>query len=151
MGRSLTAGEERRTQDRAPSGGGRAHLAARLRTGSALHVLNTSQDGMLVESPVRLLPGRHIDVVLQCGSTREQTPWIVIHSRVGCIRGSSDLRYRVGLLRAMRRDYSRRETAHIDGHPLPATPQFAKPAGTVFIEDPTEPAPGIRFGKQETA
>jgi hypothetical protein len=109
MGHSLTAGGERRAHPRDALAPGHAHTGVRLRTGSPLRVLNTSPDGMLVESPARLLPGRQVDLVFQSGSTQEQAPWVIVHSRVGCIRGSADLRYRAGLRRATGRSYPRRE------------------------------------------
>ena len=128
MDRSLTAAGERRGHARSPLGPGHAHLSARLRTGSPLRVLNTSPDGMLVESPVRLLPGRQVDLVLQSGATQEQTPWVVMHSRVGCIKGSSDLRYRAGLRRAAGSGYPRRLEPEKHGYQLPAADQAGLPA-----------------------
>jgi hypothetical protein len=62
---------------------------------------------MLVESPVRLLPGRHVDVVLQADGSQEQSPWIVVHCRIGCIRGISYLRYHVGIRRGAGSNYPR--------------------------------------------
>ena len=111
--------KERRTQPRSWFVLGHTRLAARMRTGSPLRVLNTSPDGMLVESPARLLPGRRVDLVLQSGATREQAPWLVVHSRVGCLRGSSDLRYRAGLRRALGTGYPSPRLADSRGHALP--------------------------------
>lgn len=119
MGRSLIEPDERRLHPRTHAPSGNAHLAARLRTGSPLRVLDTSPDGMLVESPARLLPGRQIDLVLQSGATREQTPWVVVHSRVGCLRGSSELRYRAGLQRARGNSYPRLQKSANEGNTLP--------------------------------
>lgn len=115
MGRGLMERGERRAHPRATAVTGQEQSAARLRTGSPLRVLNTSPDGMLVESPVRLLPDRRVDVVLQSGSTQVHAPWVVIHSRVGCIRGSSDLRYRVGLRRMAGSSYSRSHERPVGG------------------------------------
>jgi hypothetical protein len=128
MDRRLTPAGERRGHARSTLSPGHAHLSARLRTGSPLRVLNTSPDGMMVESPARLLPGRQVDLVLLCGATREQTPWVVMHSRVGCISGSSDLRYRVGLRRAAGSDYPRRLEPEKQGNRLPAADQAGLPA-----------------------
>lgn len=84
---------------------GHAQVAARLRTGSPLLVMNVSPDGLLVETPVRLLPGHRVDLVLQRGDVQERAHSLVVHSRVGYIRGSGDLRYRVGLSLAGRTCY----------------------------------------------
>jgi hypothetical protein len=82
-----------------------------------------SPDGMLVESPARLLPGRQVELVLINGTTREHAPWLVVHSRVGCIRGRSDLRYRAGLRRAQGNNYPSRTERRGDGYQLPAQGQ----------------------------
>jgi hypothetical protein len=96
----LVAGvPERRVHHRVSPARGSATALARLRTGPSLRVINVSPDGMLVESPVRLLPGRHVDVVLQADGSQEHSPWLVVHSRVGCLRGLSYLRYHVGMRR----------------------------------------------------
>lgn len=91
-----------------------------MRTGAPLRVLNTSPDGMLVETPVRLLPGRRVDVVLQAGTSHEHARWLVVHSRVGCLRGSSDLRYRAGLYRSAGMNYSLPPHPRSAGNSLPA-------------------------------
>jgi hypothetical protein len=57
--------------------------------------------------------------VLHRGTTREHAPWTVIHSRVGCVRGDSGLRYRAGLRRAAGSDYPRGREAQVDGNGLP--------------------------------
>jgi hypothetical protein len=149
MGRGLKEPAERRAHAREPIASGHAQFAARLRTGSPLRVLNTSPDGMLVESPARLLPGRHVDLVLQSGSTHEQAPWVVVHSRVGCIRGHSDLRYRAGLRRAMGSDYPQRREARHTGNWLPSAASPGQPANATHAEGPVKPAVGTRFGRQE--
>lgn len=115
----MTLPRERRAHARSWFLLGHAHLAARLRTGSPLRVLNTSPDGLLVESPSRLLPGRQVDLVLQSGITREQAPWLVVHSRVGCLRGSSEIRYRAGLRRAPGTSYPLPNKPKTCGHSLP--------------------------------
>jgi hypothetical protein len=148
MDRSLTPTGERRGHARSPLSPGHAHLSARLRTGSPLRVLNTSPDGMLVESPARLMPGRQVDLVLLYGTTREQAPWVVMHSRVGCIRGSSDLRYRVGLRRAAGSDYPHRLEVENQGNRLPASGQPRPSAATSGGELPAA-ADGTKLGKQE--
>ena len=149
MGRGMKDPAERRLHARALIASGHAPLAARLRTGSPLQILNTSPDGMLVESPARLLPGRHVDLVLQSGSTREQAPWVVVHSRVGCIRSNSDLRYRVGLRRATGSDYPQRREQRHAGNGLPSAVSKGLPANAPNPEEPVKTAVGIRFGKQE--
>jgi hypothetical protein len=138
--------KERRTHPRSWFLLGHARLAARMRTGSPLRVLNTSPDGMLVESPARLVPGRRVDLILQSGATRDQAPWLVVHSRVGCLRGSSDLRYRAGLRRAQGTDYPSSVRADSRGHALPdrsAANTAARPIGA----ENCEPQPsGTGFG-----
>jgi hypothetical protein len=119
MGHRVTDTPDRRVQSRVRVGPDAPALAARLRTGTPLRVLDTSPDGMLVESPARLLPGRHVDVVLQREASQDHAPWLVIHSRVGCIRGSSDLRYRAGLRRTAGSTYPRRGSAASHGKSLP--------------------------------
>ena len=111
--------EERRQHPRSWSLLGRARVAARLRTGSPLRVLNSSPDGLLVESPARLLPGRQVELMLHSGTSWEQAPWVVIHSRVGCIRGSADLRYRAGLRRVSGTNYPRQLETPASGNQLP--------------------------------
>ena len=115
----MTPAAERRAHPRSWFLLGQAHLVARMRTGTPLRVLNASQDGMLVESPVRLLPGRCVDVVLHSASGREHAPWLVVHSRVGCLRGRSDLRYRAGLRRSLGMNYSQHHGSASNGHSLP--------------------------------
>ena len=127
---------------------GQAHIRARLRTGSPLRVLNTSPDGMLVESPARLLPGRQVELVLQCGITREQSPWVVIHSRVGCLRGSSDLRYRAGLRRAAGSEYSRRQEPSDRRNELPTAGSSAQSHIPAIPDESPETGGGTRFERQ---
>ena len=130
---------------------GQAHLRARLRTGSALRVINTSPDGMLVESPARLLPGRQVELVLQCGTTREQSPWVVMHSRVGCLRGSSDLRYRAGLRRAVGSEYSRRREPRDLRNELPTAGSSAESRIAAIPDNSPAPDSGTGFeGQAET-
>ena len=148
MDRSLTATGERRGHVRSPFSPGHAHLSARLRTGSPLRVLNTCPDGMLVESPARLLPGRQVDLVFQSGATQEQTPWVVMHSRVGCIRGSSDLQYRAGLRRAAGSGYPRRLEPENHGNQLPAC-QAGPPAAASNMREMRPAADGTGLGRQE--
>ena len=149
MGRGLMAPIDRRTHARESLAPGHARLAARLRTGSPLRVLNTSPDGMLVESPARLLPGRHVHLVVECGSTQEQAPWVVVHSRVGSIRGSADLRYRAGLHRTSGTNYSPLGKPRRLGHELPTTVAVGNPAGPAGARQPQPAEVGTRFGKQD--
>ena len=123
-------------------------ISARLRTGSPLRVLDMSLDGMLVESPARLLPGRQINLVLESGASREHAPWMVIHSRVGCIRGSSDLRYRVGLRRAAGTGYSRQDEPRQGGHTLPARASVRQSAEPAITDEPAPRSFGTEFGRQ---
>jgi hypothetical protein len=149
MGRGLKEPAERRVHARELVASLHAQLAARLRTGSPLRVLNTSPDGMLVESPARLLPGGRVDLVLQSGATHEQAPWVVVHSRVGCIRGNSDLRYRAGLRRATGSDYPQRREPRHSGNRLPSGASTCQLANAANAEEPVKPAVGTRFGRQE--
>ena len=123
--------------------------AARLRTGSPLRVLNTSPDGMLVESPARLLPGRRVDLVLQSGTTREQGPWLVVHSRVGCLRGSSDLRYRVGLSRGAGNSYPTPGRVDPHGHALPSRAVTDTAVRAIRPEKREPPLAGTGFGRPD--
>ena len=128
----MSPARERRAHPRSWFLLGHAHLAARMRTGSPLRVLNTSPDGMLVESPARLLPGRRVDLVLQSGTTREQAPWLVVHSRVGCLRGRSEIRYRAGLQRSPGSHYPSPPSADSRRNALPAhvvAEQLQRPFG----------------------
>jgi hypothetical protein len=149
MDRNVNPSGERRVHARSWALLGRARVAARLRTGSPLRVLNTSPDGMLVESPARLLPGRQVDLVLQSGTTQEQAPWVVIHSRVGCVRGGADLRYRAGLRRATGTNYSRRPEAEPDRNELPTAVQAARPLSAANSARPALRAGGTRFDDQD--
>jgi hypothetical protein len=151
MGCCLIEPHERRRHTRTHAPAGNAHLAARLRTGSPLRVLDTSPDGMLVESPARLLPGRQIDLVLHSGDSREQAPWVVVHSRVGCIRGSSDLRYRAGLKRATGSSYPRIQEPAKERNELPeeqAPGGRQGPANTCHAREVDD---GTRFVEEERA
>ena len=125
---------------------GHTRLAARMRTGSPLRVLNTSPDGLLVESPARLLPGRRVDLILQSGTTREQAPWLVVHSRVGCLRGSSDIRYRAGLRRASGTDYPIPSRADSRGKALPAGAVADLPTRPAGVGKRDSQATGTEFG-----
>lgn len=149
MDRSLTPTAERRAHARSPLSPGHARLSARLRTGSPLRVLNASLDGMLVESPARLLPGRQVDLVLLSGATQEQTPWVVMHSRVGCIRGSSDLRYRVGLRRAEGSGYPHRFEPEKHGNLLPGGGQPGPPVAATRGRELRAGADGTELGRRE--
>jgi len=149
MGHRLMNPVERRQHARELRAFDIAGSAARLRTGLALRVLNASPDGLLVESPARLLPGRRVDLVLQSGSTQEQAPWVVVHSRVGCINGGSDLQYRAGLRRATGNDYPQRREPRTGGNGLPTTDPAGRPASAKSTDEPARPAVGTRFGRQD--
>jgi len=149
MERGMMSSGERRLHARSPLSPGHAHPAARLRTGSLLRVLNTSPDGMLVESPARLLPGRQLDLVLECGAAREQAPWVVIHSRVGCIRGSADLRYRAGLRRVAGSAYPRRHEQEKDRNRLPVSTQTAGLPASTNAGERQRLVVGTGFGRWE--
>ena len=136
MGRGMTDPADRRAHARERCGSEQAGLAARLRTGSPLRVLDMSLDGMLVESPARLLPGRQVHLVLESDASREHAPWIVVHSRVGCIRGSSDLRYRVGLRRASGTGYPRGDEPRRAGNELPAPTLVKQSTGRTITDEP---------------
>jgi len=148
MGGGMKDATERRLHPRDSDAAGAPAPAARLRTGSPLRVLNTSPDGMLVESPARLLPGRQVDLVLETGTTREQAPWIVVHSRVGCIRGSSDLRYRAGLRRAMGSRYPLSGERRRTGHELPAVASPLEPQRRENAVNAGVPRVGTQFGNR---
>jgi hypothetical protein len=90
---------------------GHSSLAVRLRTGSSLRVIDMSPEGLLVETPVRLLPGHSVNLVLHTGAEQVSVPGLVVHSRVGTIRGGAELRYRVGLWLAAGTNYSDAGTA----------------------------------------
>jgi hypothetical protein len=76
---------------------GQSSLVVRLRTGPSLRVIDMSPEGLLVETPVRLLPGHSVNLVLHTGADQVFVRGLVVHSRVGTIRGGAELRYRVGL------------------------------------------------------
>lgn len=149
MGRGLMDRAERRAHAREGFAPGHARLAARLRTGSPLRVLNTSPDGMLVESPARLLPGRHVHLVVECGSAQEQAPWVVVHSRVGSLRGSADLRYRAGLRRTSGSSYPPLDKPPRPGHGLPTTMAVESPGGQAGVRQSQTADVGTKFGKQD--
>jgi hypothetical protein len=88
---------ERRAQRRRTIEPGQSSLAVRLRTGPSLRVIDMSPEGLLVETPVRLLPGHAVNLVLHTGADQVSVRGLVVHSRVGTIRGGAELRYRVGL------------------------------------------------------
>ncbi len=146
---AMTPKRERRTHPRAWFLLGQAHLAARLRTGSPLRVLNTSPEGMLVESPARLLPGRQVDLVLQCGPTRERTPWLVVHSRVGCLRGTSEIRFRAGLRRAQGTNYSPQITPETCRNVLPAAVVAERSAQAFSADNAQCRVDGTEFGRPD--
>jgi hypothetical protein len=104
---------------------------------------------MLVESPARLLPGRRVELVLQSGTTREQAPWLVVHCRVGCLRGSSDLRYRAGLRRTPGTNYPSPERADSRGHPLPTRAVADAPPRAFGVENREAPLAGTGFGRPD--
>ena len=147
MGRGMTDPADRRAHARERLDTEQGGVAARLRTGSPLRVLDISHDGMLVESPARLLPGRQVNLLLESDARREHAPWIVVHSRVGCIRGSSDLRYRVGLRRAAGTGYPHRDEPRQCGHNLPAHGSVRQPAVPGIIDALGPRATGTEFGR----
>jgi hypothetical protein len=149
MGHRLNPAEERRRHPRSWFLLGRAHFVARLRTGPPLRVLNMSPDGMLVESPARLSPGRKVDVVLQSGTTREHAPWTVIHSRVGCVRGESGLRYRAGLRRSEGSDYPRAREVQPGRNRLPAKSPPVQTPEAGLADGIHESVDGTGFGRQD--
>ncbi|MBP1635524.1 MAG: hypothetical protein H6Q10_2098 [Acidobacteria bacterium] len=140
---------ERRQHPRSWSVLGRARVVARLHAGPPLRVLNASADGMLVESPARLLPGRQVELMLQSGTSWDRAPWVVIHSRVGCIRGSADLRYRAGLHRVTGSDYPSRRDPRRHGNQLPAPSQAGSGTPAANTQAPDTPAAGTRFEQQD--
>ena len=149
MGNGVREPAERRAHERERPAADRADLAARLRTGSPLRVLNMSPDGMLVESPARLLPGRQVNLVVDDGAHREQAPWVVVHSRVGCMRGSSDLQYRAGLRRTAGTHYPHHSEPRTRGHELPAALPGQRPVGQANTDKPECRPFGIGFGRQD--
>ena len=68
---------ERRRATRRAVAADEPHAHARLRTGGQLVLLDTSNWGALTESPVRLLPGRHLDVHIVTSAGR-----ILVRGRV---------------------------------------------------------------------
>jgi hypothetical protein len=74
-----------------------------------------SPEGLLVETPVRLLPGHAVDLVLSTGAEQVSVSGLVVHSRVGTIRGGAELRYRVGLWLAAGTSYPHTGTAGAAG------------------------------------
>ena len=147
----MSPARERRAHTRSWFLLGQAHLAARMRTGSPLRVLNTSPDGMLVESPARLLPGRRVDLVLQSGTTREQAPWLVVHSRVGCLRGRSEIRYRAGLQRSAGTDYPQPRRPASGRNALPAHAVAEQPEEPFGAADGAIRAAGTELGHPDRA
>lgn len=145
----MSPARERRAHPRSWFLLGHAHLAARMRTGSPLRVLNTSPDGMLVESPARLLPGRCVDLVLQSGPTREQTAWLVVHSRVGCLRGRSEIRYRAGLQRSTGTDYPLPRRPASGRNALPAHGVAEQPQRPFGATDDQARAAGTELGSPD--
>jgi hypothetical protein len=94
---------------------GHSSLAVRLRTGPSLRVIDMSPEGLLVETPVRLLPGHSVNLVLHTGANQVPVRSFVVHSRVGTIRGVAELRYLVGLWLAAGTNYSDAGTARTAG------------------------------------
>jgi hypothetical protein len=115
MAATVAPAPERRAQPRRMIEPGHSSLAVRLRTGPPLRVIDMSPEGLLVETPVRLLPGHSVDLVLHTGAEQVSLRGLVVHSRVGAIRGGAELRYRVGLWLAAGTDYSHVGTAGAEG------------------------------------
>lgn len=145
----MNPAKERRAHPRSWFVLGHARPAARMRTGSPLRVLNASPDGMLVESPARLLPGRRVDLILQSGTAREQAPWLVVHCRVGCLRGSADLRYRAGLRRVPGTDYPSTGRGDSRGHALPTSAATDAAVRAFGVGHREGPQAGIGFGSPD--
>jgi hypothetical protein len=115
MAAPVAPAPERRAQRRRIVEPGHSSLAVRLRTGPSLRVIDLSPGGLLVETPVRLLPGHSVDLVLHTGAEQVFARGLVVHSRVGTIRGGAELRYRAGLCLAGGTDYSDTGTARAAG------------------------------------
>lgn len=126
---------------------GHAQVAARLRTGLPLIVVNVSPDGLLVETPVRLLPGHRVDLVLQRGEMQERALSLVVHSRVAYIRGSGDLRYRVGLSLAGRTCYPHGPSPGAAGKELPGARTLIGTSQGDHLHVQAGSPPGMQRGK----
>ena len=109
---------------------GHAALAVRLRTGPSLRVIDLSPGGLLVETPVRLLPGHSVDLVLHTGAEQVFARGLVVHSRVGTIRGGAELRYRAGLCLPAGTDYSDAGTALAAGERTTRVERSQRPRET---------------------
>jgi hypothetical protein len=90
---------------------GHSPFAVRLRTGLSVRVIDMAQDGLLVETTARLLPGHPVDLVLDTGGAQVSVRGLVAHSRVCAVRGVAELRYHAGLGLAARTNYSHTEAA----------------------------------------
>jgi len=62
-----------------------------------------------------MLPGHSVDLVLHTGSDQVTVRALVVHSRVGVIRGAAELRYRVGLWLAAGTNYSYADASRTAG------------------------------------
>jgi len=133
MGRPVSVRAERRCHPRIRVAHGCPRIAAKLRTGAPVTVLDMSPAGLLVETPVRLLPGHHVDVVLHGGHSQEIRHCLIVHSRVGAIYGGSDLRYRAGLCRVPGSNYPGATNSGSAGKGIPTA---------VGLRDPHEHAEG---------
>jgi hypothetical protein len=126
--------ERRRAVRRAPE---REEPLARvrLRTGSELAVVNVSNAGVLVEGPVRLLPGTHLDVHVITQEGRVLVRSRVIRSFV-CRLQADSVGYRAALAFDRNIDVSGYPFPSIlsasgagEGSDYPGTPAAAAPPG----------------------
>jgi hypothetical protein len=57
---------------------GHSPFAVRLRTGLSVRVIDMAQDGLLVETTARLLPGHPVDLVLDTGGAQVSVRGLVV-------------------------------------------------------------------------
>lgn len=149
MGRPVGAPTDRRSHPRLPAGAARSHVSAKLRTGSPVLVVNISPDGMLVDTPARLLPGHHVDLVLQGESSQEVRRCCVVHSRIAAIDLTTGPRYRAGLRLSVGNVYPGSDSTHRFGKMLPVHSDPAN-ADTGEIErDGRRSGSGTQLGNRD--
>jgi hypothetical protein len=93
-------------------------LAARVRPGHRVHVVNVSAGGALLEATRPLRPGADVEVQFERADARVRVPARVVRCGVSAIHPERGPTYRAAVAFNETFEWAREETTH-DGHAVP--------------------------------
>ena len=109
-----------------------------------------SPDGLLVDTPARLLPGHHVDLVLLSETSQVVRRCCVVHSRIAAIDRSAGPRYRAGLRLASGSHYPETGTIRETGKELPVVPLLNVKNDDDIGADSDRRGTGTQIGKRDS-